>query len=45
MPKGMRILLLVLLFMVGSSIIFGIIGFVEMMLDFRKLDPYRIRKA
>lgn len=45
MPKGTRILLLVLLFMIGSPIIFGIIGFIEMMLDFRKLDPYRIRKA
>lgn len=45
MPKGTRVLLLVLLFMIGSPIIFGIIGFVEMMLDFRKLDPYRIRKA
>ncbi|HAK42667.1 MAG TPA: hypothetical protein DCM59_08190 [Clostridium sp.] len=45
MPKGTRILLLVLLFMIGSPIVFGIIGFIEMMLDFRKLDPYRIRKA
>jgi len=45
MPKAMRILLVVLLFIIGSSKILGIVGFVEMMLDFRKLDPYRIRKA
>ncbi len=45
MPKVMRILLVVLLFIIGSSKILGIVGFVEMMLDFRKLDPYRIRKA
>lgn len=45
MSRGLRIFLLALLFMIGSPIIFGIIGFVEMMLDFRKLDPYRIRKA
>ncbi len=45
MPKAMRILLVILLFIIGSSKILGIVGFVEMMLDFRKLDPYRIRKA
>ncbi|WP_346930886.1 DUF2232 domain-containing protein [Clostridium sp.] len=45
MPKVMRILLVVLLFIIGSSKILGVVGFVEMMLDFRKLDPYRIRKA
>lgn len=45
MSNGARIFLLALLFMIGSPIIFGIIGFIEMMLDFRKLDPYRIRKA
>ena len=45
MSNGVRIFLLALLFMIGSPIIFGIIGFIEMMLDFRKLDPYRIRKA
>lgn len=45
MSKGIRILLLVILFMLGSPRVLGIIGFVEMMLDFRKLDPYRIRKA
>ncbi len=45
MPKAMRILLVVLLFLIGLSKILGIVGFVEMMLDFRKLDPYRIRKA
>lgn len=45
MPKTMRILLVILLFIIGSSKILGIVGFVEMMLDFRKLDPYRIRKA
>lgn len=45
MPRVARIFLLAILFMIGSPIIFSIIGFVEMMLDFRKLDPHRIRKA
>jgi uncharacterized protein YybS (DUF2232 family) len=45
MPKVARIFLLAILFMIGAPIIFSIIGFVEMMLDFRKLDPHRIRKA
>lgn len=45
LPKVSRVLIIVAAFMMGSFIIFGIIGFVEMLLDFRKLDPHRIRKA
>lgn len=45
LPKVTRVLLIIAAFMMGSFIIFGIIGFVEMLLDFRKLDPHRLRKA
>ncbi len=45
LPKVARVLLIIVAFMMGSFILFGIIGFVEMLLDFRKLDPHRLRKA
>lgn len=45
LPKVSRVLIIVAAFMMGSFIVFGIIGFIEMLLDFRKLDPHRIRKA
>lgn len=45
LPRVSRVLIIVAAFMMGSLIIFGIIGFIEMLLDFRKLDPHRLRKA
>ena len=39
------ILVILLTFITGLFVIFGIIGFAEMLLDFRKLDPHRLRKA
>lgn len=45
LPKVARVLIIIAVFMMGMFFIFGIIGFVEMLLDFRKLDPHRLRKA
>ncbi|MEG1257253.1 DUF2232 domain-containing protein [Clostridium sp.] len=45
MNKSPRTFMIVIIFILGSYIIFSIIGFVEMILDFRKLDPHRLRKA
>lgn len=45
LPNVARVLLIIAVFMVSSFNIFGIIGFLEMLLDFRKLDPHRLRKA
>lgn len=45
LPKVGRVLIIVAVFMTRMVFIFEIIGFVEMLLDFRKLDPHRLRKA
>ena len=45
MSKRVRVLIIIAIFMTRLSTIFVIAGFVEMLLDFRKLDPYRLRKA
>lgn len=38
-------LIIVIMFITGLFSIFVIVGFVEMLMDFRKLDPHRLRKA
>lgn len=45
LKKGVRVLVIMGMFIMGLSMVFAIIGFVEMLLDFRKLDPHRLRKA
>jgi len=45
MNKFPRTVMVVIILILGSYIILSVIGFVEMILDFRKLDPHRLRKA
>lgn len=45
LPKAARVLIIIAVFIMGMFFIFGIIGFVEMLLDFRRLDPHRLRKV
>lgn len=45
LPNGIITLLIMFSFLLGVSNIYFIIGFTEMMLDLRRLDPYRIRKV
>lgn len=45
LTKVARILIIAAVFVMGVFFIFCIIGFVEMLLDFRTLDPHRLRKA
>ncbi|MDU1414434.1 MAG: DUF2232 domain-containing protein [Clostridium sp.] len=44
-PKGARLIIIIVTLLFSGGIIYSIIGFVEMILDFRKLDPHRLRKA
>ena len=44
-PKFPRLIIIVVTFVLSSGLIYSFIGFGEMLLDFRKLDPHRLRKA
>lgn len=44
-PKFPRIVIIIVTFVLSSGIIYSFIGLGEMLLDFRKLDPHRLRKA
>jgi len=45
MPKGTIVFIIVLSFILALGNIYLMVGFVEMILDLRRLDPYRIRKV
>lgn len=44
-PRGFRALIIIVTFLLTAGMLYSIVGFGEMILDFRKLDPYRLRKA
>lgn len=45
MPKIQSSIIVGIVLIIGLFKFFSVIGFVEMMFDFRKLDPHRIRKV
>lgn len=44
-PKFPRLIIIVVTFALSSGFIYSFIGFGEMLLDLRRLDPHRLRKA
>ncbi|MEG0051250.1 MAG: DUF2232 domain-containing protein [Terrisporobacter sp.] len=45
MPRVQKNIMIIIMFLLSAYVIFSVIGFVEMILDFRKLDPHRLRKV